>query len=285
MPNPLKLAVFGDPVEHSLSPVIHNLFAEQFGLKVDYSKIRSNIDQLPDRIGKFAAEGGIGANLTLPLKHAGLRLCRSLDRAARQARAVNTLKLEDSGWHGFNTDGAGLLLDLERIGVNTRGARILIVGAGGVTSGILGPLLGAEPALVTLLNRTLERGVELAERFEHLGPIDAGSLDQGPPREDYNLLIQATSLGHSAQSPAIDPAWLAPDAIASDLNYGQAHQPFKSWCDQHTIPCHDGLGMLIGQAALAFEVWTGQRPDVTAAIARLEDLRCLRAQGSEVRGR
>ncbi len=273
MSSTLKLAVFGDPVEHSLSPVIHNLFAGQFGLKVDYSKIRCGIDQLPDRIGQFAAEGGIGANLTLPLKHAGLRLCRSLDRAARQARAVNTLKLEDGSWHGFNTDGAGLLLDLERIGANTRGARILIVGAGGVTSGILGPLLGAEPATVTLLNRTLERGVELAERFQHLGPVDAVSMDQGPSRKDYTLLIQATSLGHSGQSPTIDPAWLAPEAIACDLNYGKAHQPFKSWCDQHTIPCHDGLGMLIGQAALAFEVWTGQRPEVAGVVEAVRALK------------
>ncbi len=284
MSSTLKLAVFGDPVEHSLSPVIHNLFADQLGLSVDYSRIRCSIDQLPDRIAQFAAVGGIGANLTLPLKHAGLRLCRSLDRAARQARAVNTLKLEDGGWHGFNTDGAGLLLDLGRIGVNTRGARILIVGAGGVASGILGPLLGAQPALVTLLNRTFERGVELAERFEHLGPIDAGSLDQGPPREDYTLLVQATSLGHSGQSPNIDPAWLAPDAIACDLNYGEAHQPFKSWCDQHTIPCHDGLGMLVGQAALAFEIWTGQRPDMAPVVDEVKAIG-FRGQGSGVRGR
>lgn len=277
MSRPLKLAVFGDPVDHSLSPAIHALFARQLGVAVDYSRIRSTIEQLPDRIARFVADGGTGANLTVPLKQAGMRLCRQLDRAARQARAVNTLNLEDGSWHGSNTDGAGLLLDFERLQLDTSGAHILIIGAGGATAGLIGPLLATQPAAVTILNRTRARAIELAERFEHLGPIDAEGLGSGPVRGDYAILIQATSLGHRGKLANIDPAWLAPDTIAYDLNYGPAHQPFQSWCHKHHLSCHDGLGMLVGQAALAFEIWTGKRPKMAEALER------LKAQGARLK--
>ena len=276
----LKLAVFGDPVDHSLSPNIHAQFAQQLGVAVDYSRIRCSIEQLSDRMARFVTDGGTGANLTVPLKQAGLRLCRQLDRAARQARAVNTLSLKSDGWHGFNTDGGGLLLDLERLQMDTRGARILIIGAGGATAGLIGPLLATKPAQVTVLNRTPKRAIELAERFEHLGPINAIALDQGPKRNDFNLLIQATSLGHAGELPNIDPAWLAPGAAAYDLNYGKAHTPFKSWCDDQAVTCHDGLGMLVGQAALAFEIWTGKRPEMGGVVEKLKGSG-VRGQGSE----
>jgi shikimate dehydrogenase len=265
----LKLAVFGDPVEHSLSPAIHGRFAQALGLNVDYGRIRSGIEELPAKIVRFAQDGGRGANLTVPLKQAGLRLCSQLDRAARQARAVNTLKWSDGQWHGYNTDGAGLLLDLERLNLPLTEARILIIGAGGATAGILGPLLAAGPARVHILNRTEKRALALAERFEHLGSVTAGSLDQPRINSSFDLLLQATSIGHEGQLPPIERQWLSPQARVYDLNYGSAHGPVELWCEQQGLGCHDGLGMLIGQAALAFEIWTGQRPAVEGVLGWL----------------
>lgn len=269
MTETLSLAVFGDPVEHSRSPQIHALFGRQLGLAVAYRRIRSSIPELPDKVAEFRALGGIGANLTVPLKHAGLRQCQQLDQAARQARAVNTLHLKDGGWHGYNTDGAGLLLDLERLAINLNGARILIIGAGGATAGILGPLLAAAPSRICLLNRTPDKAVALAERFAHRGPIQAAGLQDGPPETGFDLLIQATSLGHDGGIPDIHPQWLVPGATIYDLNYGPAHQSLADWCQNHGFNCHDGLGMLVGQAALAFEIWTGRRPEMAPVLEEL----------------
>jgi shikimate dehydrogenase len=270
MSQTLKLAVFGDPVEHSLSPRIHGLFADQLGLTVDYVRIRASVEAMPARIAEFVADGGIGCNLTVPLKQAGLRLCSWLEPAARQARAVNTLKRVDQHWHGYNTDGAGLLLDFERLNLPVSGARILIIGAGGATAGILGPLLAAGPAHVHVLNRSEARAQGLAERFEHLGSISAGPLEQPGPLPPADLLIQATSLGHQGELPPLAAEWLKPDAGVYDLNYGPAFQPLALWCEQHGLSAHHGLGMLIGQAALAFEIWTGQRPDIGPIIQTLQ---------------
>lgn len=267
MTHSLRLAVFGDPISHSLSPRIHSLFGHQLGIEVDYQAIRSGVNELPLKLAELVAAGGIGANLTLPLKQAGLRQCRQLDRAARLARAVNTLKLDEQGWLGFNTDGPGLVLDLERLGIALTDARILILGAGGATAGILGPLLAKKPACITILNRTAERAAGLAERFAHLGTLSGHGLDARAQAHD--LLLQATSLGHSGTMPALSADWLTADARVYDLNYGQAHVPVAHWAEGHGWTTNSGLGMLIGQAALAFEIWTGQRPSISAAIDNL----------------
>lgn len=269
MKSPLKLAVFGDPVEHSLSPQIHSHFGLELGLKVDYGRARCSIEELPGQMARFAQAGGSGANLTVPLKQAGLRLCGQLDRAARQARAVNTLKWVDGQWHGHNTDGAGLLLDLNRLNLPLANARILIIGAGGATAGVLGPLMAAMPARIHIVNRTEKRALALAERFDHLGPISAGGLDQIPEKTEFDLLLQATSLGHAGQLPPLHGEWLSPQAQIYDLNYGPAHQPLALWCQEQGRRCNDGLGMLVGQAVLAFEIWTGQRPAIEGVLERL----------------
>lgn len=264
----LKLAVFGDPVAHSLSPRIHSAFARQLGLAVDYRAIAVPAGQLPAALASFRADGGSGANLTVPHKQDAVALCDRLDRAARQAGAVNTLVAEEEGWHGCNTDGAGLLLDLDRLGLSIEAARILIVGAGGATAGILGPLLDRRPAAIHLANRHRERAQALAARFHG---VSAGGFEDLPPDRSFDLLIQATSLGHQGKVPAIEPRWLQVGAAAYDLNYGQAHRPFAAWCKRQDLPVFSGFGMLLGQAALAFERWTGQRPDPWA-LARLESL-------------
>lgn len=263
-----KLAVFGQPVAHSLSPRIHRLFGAQLGIEVDYTAVEAGIDELAERLAAFRSEGGSGANLTVPLKQAGLKLCTSVDRPARQARAVNTLRLDHDGWHGYNTDGAGLVLDLDRLGIDPAGRRILIVGAGGAVAGILGPLLERRPAGVTILNRTAGRAEGLADRFAHLGPIAGGGFESHPEGE-FDLLIQSTSAGHGSDLPPLRSDWLAEGAAAYDLNYGPAHAAFARWCRDSGVRVEDGRGMLVGQAALAFEIWTGRRPMIDPVLDAL----------------
>ena len=167
----LKLALFGDPVEHSRSPEIHRRFGEQTGIALDYRTIRCNSAEFGPRFAAFIVAGGSGANLTLPLKHAGLSLCQQVDPDARAARAINTLVRRTDGWHGHNTDGCGLLLDLQGLCIPVTGQRILIMGAGGATAGILAPLLAKAPQLVVMLNRTGPRAEALAERHALRGVV------------------------------------------------------------------------------------------------------------------
>jgi len=262
------LAVFGQPVAHSLSPRIHRLFGEQLGIEVDYRAIESGADELPGRLQAFRAGGGVGANLTVPLKYAGLKLCAGIDRAARLAHAVNTLSLDEDGWRGHNTDGAGLMLDLDRLGIDIAGRRVLVLGAGGAAAGLLGPLLQRGPRAVFIANRGAERAERLAERFAHLGPVAGGGL-QAVPSPGFDLLIHATSAGHDGDAVTIGRDWVGDGALALDLNYGPAHRPFADRCHQVDVRVHDGLGMLVGQAALAFEIWTGRRPAMAPALQAL----------------
>ncbi|MGK7296181.1 MAG: shikimate dehydrogenase [Candidatus Wenzhouxiangella sp. M2_3B_020] len=268
----LKLAVFGHPVSGSKSPAIHARFAEAAGLDVDYHAIDCPSGQLAAALAEFRAGGGSGCNLTVPLKAEGLDLADVTTDAARDAGACNTLVLRDERWHADNTDGAGLLADFERLGIPVRGRRVLIVGAGGAVAGILGPLLEEAPRQVTLANRTIERAAALIGRFEDRGvDVAASGLDALEDDARFDLLIQGTSLGHDGNAPEIPAAALAEDAVAYDLNYGRAHEPFAAWCAEHDTRCHDGRGMLIEQAARAFERFTGTRPD-TAPLHDLDSL-------------
>lgn len=260
MSRTLRLALFGHPVEHSLSPQIHRRFGQQLDIDLSYQAIDCTAAEFGPRFAAFIVGGGSGANLTVPLKHAGLGVCQQIDAGARAARAINTLVRADHGWYGHNTDGPGLLLDLDNLGIPIAGRRILILGAGGATAGILGPLLGAKPALVTVLNRTGARAEALAGKFAQRGCIVGGGFEQADDLSGFDLLLQATSSGHDSVLPPLRRGWLTADAAAYDLNYGPAHRAFAAWCDENDLDCHDGLGMLVGQAALAFEIWTGQRP-------------------------
>lgn len=269
MSRKLKLALFGDPVEHSRSPEIHRLFGEQTGIALDYTTIRCSSQEFGPRFAAFLVGGGVGANLTLPLKQVGLGVCQQVSPDARAARAVNTLVKREDGWHGFNTDGPGLLLDLQGLCIPVKEQRILIIGAGGATAGIVAPLLAQAPQIIVVLNRTGARAESLAEKHAHRGHIVGCGFEQAERLKDFDLVIQASSSGHQGELPPLNRRWLKADARAYDLNYGPAHRPFADWCEQHVLPCHDGLGMLVGQAALAFEIWTGQRPDVVPVISEL----------------
>lgn len=261
----LRLAVLGHPVAHSRSPQIHARFARDAGIAIRYDRIDCPAGELAQTLSRFRAAGGHGCNLTAPLKTEGLALARSMSEAARAAGAANTLVWREGGWFADNTDGAGLVADFDRLGIELTGRSVLVIGAGGAAAGVLPSILERAPARLTVLNRNPERAAQLASRYRGGAVIvESAGLDEGPMEWGFDLLLQATSLGHEGRVPFLRRDWLAPDAVAYDLNYGAAARPFLRWCEQTGLSAHEGLGMLIEQAAEAFARFTGLRPSTTA---------------------
>lgn len=266
----IQLAVFGHPITHSLSPEIHTQFAESLGINIDYRRIDCPAGQLAKQLDAFQAQSGRGCNLTVPLKNEGLGLAIQASAAARMAGAANTLIWKEGGWHADNTDGAGLIADFGNQQLNIRNQSILILGAGGAVAGILPALIDQQPSAICILNRSLDKAEQLARRFAATASIQTGNLEQTPAQAPFDLLIQATSLGHQGICPDIHPHWLKSGATMYDLNYGPAHQPLRAWCEARSIRCIDGRGMLVEQAASAFELFTGHKPDTAAVHAWIQ---------------
>jgi len=273
----IKLALFGAPVNHSKSPRIHAEFARQLGLDVSYEAIHTEAGQLRDALAAFEKAGGTGANITLPLKREAMELADRVSDAVRLAEAANVLVRDDAGrWTAHNTDGAGLVRDMKEAGWVIAGQRIAILGAGGATAGILGALLAEKPRCVHVFNRTAAKAESLAQRHSTLGDVRGFGLDvlsaPGTAEErclatngesaagDYDLVINATSLGHQGEVPKALDTLLAGGARCQDLNYGVAAAPLAKWCTDRNISYREGLGMLMQQAVLSFELWTGHRP-------------------------
>ena len=266
----IRLAVFGQPVAHSLSPRIHAQFAQQCGLAVDYRAIEATAATFPDAVRALAAAGGRGCNVTVPFKHAAWRLARRRSERADLAEAANTLLFAPDGWFADNTDGDGLRFDLETgAGRTLAGARLCLLGAGGAAAGVTAALLQADPAQLLIANRTADRAAALAARHATLGPVAGGGLDAIATHGPFDIIVNATSLGHAGGAPDIRAAWLRDDGLCYDMNYGRAADPLRTACRQAGIAYRDGLGMLVGQAALSFELWTGQRPDPLPVIEKL----------------
>ena len=265
----IRLAVFGNPVKQSLSPRIHGLFARQCGLDVDYRAIEASQEDFPQQVMELAEKGGRGCNITVPYKRDAWKLASQCSENATRAEAANTLIFQSpTEWIADNTDGAGLVQDLETTTeCPIDGARICLLGAGGAAAGVLSALLRAQPAVIVIANRTRERACELQERHADLGTIEIctpAAMDKVAP---FDLVINATSLGHAGAAPAVAPRWLTRSGICYDMNYGRAAEPLRNLCRQHAMRYSDGLGMLVGQAALSFKLWTGHSPD-TAAVLR-----------------
>ncbi len=261
--NPQQYAVFGTPIQHSLSPKIHAAFGTQCGIALDYRAIAANTDGFPSALAAFVAQGGVGANVTLPLKAFALSQCATLDAQATRAGAVNTLIRSAKAWHGANTDGIGLVRDLtQRHQLALPGRRLLLIGAGGAARGVLGPLLDAGVVAVVIANRSLEKAQALADQFA----AQACALTQLPAQGAFDLIVHASSAGHGEFSLPSWPASLVQTGTALvDLSYGLAAKPALAWAGELEIQAVDGLGMLIEQAAEAFYLWHHARPD-TAAV-------------------
>ena len=268
-PPVIRLAVFGQPVAHSLSPRIHAEFSRQLGLRIDYRAIEASPRSFPERVRELAAAGGRGCNVTVPLKHAAWTLAtRRSDRAAR-AQAANTLLFEGDIF-ADNTDGQGLVNDLLSLpGGRIAGARVCLLGAGGAAAGILAALLQAGPDQVVVANRTVARADELVGRHVDLGPVQScvpGDIARQAP---FDLLINATSHGHRGAAPALEADWFSPGGLCYDLNYGEAAAPLQRACSAAGIGYSDGLGMLVHQAALSFTLWTGRKPAIAPVLEGL----------------
>lgn len=265
-----QFAVFGNPISHSKSPLIHQAFAEQTGIAHRYGRVCAPLEAFPDAIAAFFAQGGRGANVTLPFKQQACQFADELSERAALSGAVNTLKkCSDGRILGDNTDGIGLLSDLERLALIRPGDRILLVGAGGAARGVILPLLSAGCA-VTIVNRTQARAEELAQLFRQSGEIDACHFDQLTGRA-FDLVINATSSGVSGEVPPLPVSLIDGQVRCYDMFYQAGATPFLHWCEQQGAQQRaDGLGMLVGQAAHAFQLWHGVMPEIAPVIAQLK---------------
>lgn len=265
----IRLAVFGRPVSHSLSPRIHRAFARQFGLSIDYEAIEAAPDSFRDQLQRLADRGGRGCNVTVPLKNDAWRLASRRSAGSDLAEAANTLTFDDEGWLAENTDGGGLVADLHRFGVRLEGGRVCLLGAGGAAAGVLGALLQQGPATVIVANRTVERARALAERHAGLGPVRAVALGAVMDSGSFDVVINSTAMGHSGQAPPITKGLFSGRALCYDMNYGPASKPLAHRCEEWGIRYADGLGMLVEQAALSFFSWTGKRPETEPVLEAL----------------
>lgn len=261
--------VFGNPIAHSKSPLIHRLFAEQTGQKISYQPLLAPVDGFATAVAEFFNTGS-GANVTVPFKEQAFALADQLSPRAQRAKAVNTLKkLADGRLLGDNTDGAGLVNDLLNNHVPMANKNILILGAGGAVRGILEPLLAQNPTEVCIVNRTVEKAEQLAKEFADLGPMTACGYDWIDAPVD--IIINGTSASLSGDLPPLaDTLVKAGDTVCYDMMYGKQTTVFNQWAQQQgAARTLDGLGMLVEQAAEAFYLWTGIRPDSAAVLNQL----------------
>lgn len=265
-----RYAVIGQPVAHSQSPLIHARFAEQTGAQLSYEKIEVAPEALASTLTRLHAEGYGGLNITLPHKLAVVTLCEQVSERAQLAGAVNVLVRSDSGWRGDNSDGEGLIADLKNnLGLAVTGRRVLLLGAGGAARGVLKPLLDEKPAELTLSNRSPWKPEEIAEQFKAHGKIRP-CTHLALKGDLFDLVINATSAGHSGQVVKLPGQLLAAEGSCYDLNYGKVFEPFAAWAkSQGAKQIADGLGMLVEQAAVSYALWRGLRPATQPVIAGL----------------
>ena len=259
-----RYAVFGHPIAHSKSPQIHASFARQTGQDMSYEAILAPRDGFAASVAAFIAAGGRGANVTVPFKEEAYRLASRLSPRAQHAGAVNTLVFDD-GILGDNTDGAGLVADLTRnLHCALAGKRILLVGAGGAARGVIDPLLDQTPAELVIANRTVSRAQELADRFGRgVRACGFDALDM-----PFDLVINATAASLAGELPPLSPRIFTAGTLAYDMMYGR-DTPFLAFARSYGAATADGLGMLVEQAAEAFYLWRGVRPDTAPVIAAL----------------
>jgi shikimate dehydrogenase len=272
-----RYVVLGHPVAHSRSPFIHAEFARQTGQAIEYGRVLCPLDGFEPCLRAFAAsrEPGKGpargCNVTLPFKTRAAELAAELSPRAALAQAANVLRFDDDAWFGDNTDGIGLVRDIEQhADLPIAGKRVLLIGAGGAAAGVLGPLIGARPREVVVANRTRERAATLVRRHRSVaGAVVLGDADLDDCGDRYDLVINSSSSSvHGIESPVAAVA-LRPEGLAVDLMYGPPAQPFLAWARAHGAHARDGLGMLVEQAAGAFFVWRGVRPDTPPVLSAL----------------
>ena len=266
-------AVMGNPIAHSKSPRIHTLFAQQTGQSLVYEALLVTVDGFADAVATFRAEGGKGLNITVPFKQEAWALTAEQTERARRAGAVNTLWFRaDGSTLADTTDGVGLVRDLMvNHSIALRAKRILILGAGGAVRGVLEPILAQQPAVVVIANRTASKARELAQLFADLGSISGCGFDELSGQQ-FDLVINGTAASLAGEVPPLPDDLLADNASCYDMMYGATVTPFQRWATAHGARHSlDGLGMLVEQAAEAFALWRGVRPESVPVIRQLRE--------------
>jgi shikimate dehydrogenase len=258
---PDRYAVIGNPIQHSKSPQVHALFAQQTRQAICYERLLAPVDRFADSVHEFIAQGGRGANVTVPFKLEAFALAQELTPRAKAAGAVNTLSFSAAGIKGDNTDGIGLVRDItQNAGVPLKNRLVLLLGAGGAARGVILPLIEENITSLVIANRTQPRAMELAQQFSHSGtPVSSAAFDQLDQR--FDVIINATSASLDSELPPLPDCVFGPQTLAYDMMYGAQPTIFMQHAAQRGTAVRDGLGMLIEQAAESFFVWRGIRPE------------------------
>ncbi len=264
-----RYAVFGNPIGHSKSPLIHTLFARQTNQPLTYTAELAPVDGFKESVTAFFANGGRGCNVTVPFKEEAYRFADRLTQRAQLAGAVNTLKkLDDGEIIGDNTDGEGLVQDLILHLVPIEEMRILLLGAGGAARGVIKPLLDKKPAELVITNRTQSKAQELATTFAAYGNVTAQAMDE--VSTGFDIVINSTSASLHGELPQISPAIFKQRSTSYDMMYSGHPTVFNQWAKQNGAQfAYDGLGMLVGQAAESFMLWRGLRPGTKQILREL----------------
>jgi len=258
-----KYAVIGNPIEHSKSPIIHGLFAQQTDDAMSYDTILGPLEEFAETVAKFQQAGGKGLNVTVPFKEQAWNLADELSDYAKRAGAVNTLVMQDDGtFYGANTDGIGLIRDLKvNHNVVLKGKRILLMGAGGAGKGVVQPLLEEHPQCLVIANRTPERATTLAQDFADLGDVTGGSFNDLREQGQFDIIINATAASLQGIMPPLPESCLSEKSVCYDMMYGGRPTAFEYWCEDHGASLVlNGLGMLVEQAAESYFIWRGIMP-------------------------
>jgi shikimate dehydrogenase len=268
-----RYCVMGHPIEHSRSPWIHARFAALMGHTLQYDKRLVPLAGFVQAIAAFRAEGGLGCNITVPFKFEAAQLAQHTSARALLAGACNFLHFRADGIHADNTDGAGLVNDIQNnTGVALAGQDILLIGAGGASAGVLGPLIATQARRITVANRTLGKAQALVARHAALAQMHGVQLDSAElaaVQTPFDVVVNATASSLSGADIPVSPRVLKPGTLALDMMYGPAAAGFMDWARAHQATPRDGLGMLVEQAAEAFVLWRGVRPPSVQVLAEL----------------
>jgi shikimate dehydrogenase len=271
--------VFGHPIEHSKSPWIQARFAELTGQTLQYEKTWVPLDAFNATVHAFRAAGGKGCNVTLPFKTEASALATECSPRVALAQACNTLKFDGEHIYGENTDGLGLVTDLvSNAGFSLQGRRILLIGAGGASAGVLGPLLAQKPHCIWVANRSVDKAILLVARHASLATSEGvdcqafGLTHEAILSRSFDLVINASSSSLQQAALPVPATVLQANGLACDLMYGPAAQGFLEWARAHGTEARDGLGMLVEQAAASFQLWRGVQPPTQQVLAELRAL-------------
>ena len=261
--------VFGNPIKQSRSPFIHQSFAQETNQALNYEIQFAELDGFKASVNEFIAQGGKGANVTAPFKEQAMAMCDELTEHAKLSGAVNTLTFKNGKIYGDTTDGVGLVNDLLANDVSISNSRVLLLGAGGASKGVVSPLLKQKPKSLTIANRTVSKAEAIVEQYSNQ-PILACSFDEAN-EQGFDVIINATSAGLTGNGLPIAEKLITSNTVCYDMTYGKALTPFLQKAEElNAKKVIDGLGMLVGQAAESFYIWRGIRPKVDSVMSQLK---------------